>query len=136
MATVTPFHIAVLLVVVGNLSEALIVPTLSFSQQNGVTAKRTRLGMSVLGPLDIATSGLASIARLPFGTIVVQSDSREDLTDTFSIKVLYDTEESNDCRSVRERITELDLNVEVVGEAQNKCTYSEAYHSKNLLHQY
>lgn len=73
----------------------------------------TRLHMSMPNAIDTATSGFASIARLPFGTIVSKTtilDSDQPL----SIKALYDIENCRDCRQVRERITELDLVVETI----------------------
>jgi len=66
--------------------------------------------MSIPNDLDTATSGFASIARLPFGSIVSSSSSGKK----YRIKKLYDIEQNKDCRQVRERITELDLIVETV----------------------
>eukprot|EP00557_Chaetoceros_sp_GSL56_P004453 CAMPEP_0176499320 /NCGR_PEP_ID=MMETSP0200_2-20121128/12863_1 /TAXON_ID=947934 /ORGANISM="Chaetoceros sp., Strain GSL56" /LENGTH=401 /DNA_ID=CAMNT_0017897729 /DNA_START=208 /DNA_END=1409 /DNA_ORIENTATION=- len=57
--------------------------------------------MSIPDNLDTLTSGLASIFRLPFATAT-------------KIFRLYDMEGNSDCRLVRERITELDLCVDVV----------------------
>lgn len=70
----------------------------------------TALSMSIPNSLDTLTSGLASIARLPFGTIV----SGDTKSTPPQILALYDKEGSNECRVVRERITELDLVVDVV----------------------
>uniref|UniRef100_A0A7S3V3X1 GST N-terminal domain-containing protein n=2 Tax=Chaetoceros debilis TaxID=122233 RepID=A0A7S3V3X1_9STRA len=68
------------------------------------------LRMSIPNSFDTLTSGLASIARLPFGTIV----SGDAKSTPPPILALYDKEGSNECRVVRERITELDLVVDVV----------------------
>jgi hypothetical protein len=73
--------------------------------------KQSKLCMSVPNDIDTATSGFASIARLPFGT-TVSSPADEKLP--YRIKALYDIEQSLDCRQVRERLTELDLAVETV----------------------
>lgn len=76
---------------------------------------------SIPNGFDTLTSGLASIARLPFGTIV-------DGPKNTSIKIisLHDMEGDSDCRMVRERITELDLNVEtVIPAGQNSRSRSD-----------
>jgi len=67
--------------------------------------------MSVPNGFDTLTSGLASIARLPFGTIVASPSLP---TNVPRISALYDMEGNTDCRLVRERISELDLNVDTV----------------------
>jgi hypothetical protein len=67
------------------------------------------LHMSIPNAADTLTSGLASMARLPFGTVVSSPPSSEDIP---RIVALYDMEGSTDCRLVRERISELDLCVE------------------------
>ena len=66
--------------------------------------------MSVPNGLDTLTSGLASIARLPYGVTVSENAIGQDSR----LVQLYDIENSRDCRLVRERITELDLVVEKV----------------------
>ena len=74
------------------------------------------LSMSVPSSFDTLTSGLASIARLPFGVTVspdaqrLQGSAESDL----AIATLYDVENDPECRSVRERISELDLIVQTV----------------------
>ena len=70
------------------------------------------LSMSIPNAIDTATSGFSSIARLPFGTIV--QDTLVNSGKNFRIKALYDVEQSKDCRQVRERITELDLKVDLI----------------------
>ncbi|KAL9184975.1 hypothetical protein ACHAXT_002752 [Thalassiosira profunda] len=69
---------------------------------------------SVPTSLDTLTSGLASIARLPYGVTVSGGVSSAGPAASFlpQIKELYDVENDRDCRKVRERITELDLVVE------------------------
>ncbi|KAL7466965.1 hypothetical protein ACHAXS_007235 [Conticribra weissflogii] len=73
--------------------------------------------------LDTLTSGLASISRIQYGVTV--SPDRVSLTGPAAfylpkLKILYDVENSRACRSVRERITELDLAVDkVIPSAQN-----------------
>ncbi len=69
--------------------------------------------MSIPNNFDTATSGFASIARLPFGTTTVLP-ATDDQKERIRIKALYDIEQSKECRQVRERITELDLVVEAV----------------------
>lgn len=69
--------------------------------------------MSIPNNFDTATSGFASIARLPFGTTTVKP-ATDDQKEQILIKALYDIEQSKECREVRERITELDLVVEAV----------------------
>jgi len=73
--------------------------------------------MSVPDSFDTLTSGLASIARLPFG-VTVSSDAQRlqgSAADAdLAIATLYDVENDPECRSVRERISELDLIVQTV----------------------
>ena len=74
------------------------------------------LHMSVPNSLDTLTSGLASIFCLPRG-VTVSSPSKSSNSNSntrIAIAKLYDVENSNSCREVRERITELDLVVEEV----------------------
>lgn len=93
-------------------------PTMK-TQEIGRSSKKTKLNMSIPNSLDTLTSGLASIARLPFGTIVSMppptTESSSAVAST-SIRILrlYDMEGNSNCRLVRERITELDLSVDVV----------------------
>lgn len=69
--------------------------------------------MSVPNGVDVLTSGLASICRLPKGVTVSHEVVSPQQTEIRLLK-LYDIENSRACRSVRERITELDLGVEKV----------------------
>ena len=80
-----------------------------------VTKHSTKL-YSVPNFLDTFTSGLASICRLPNGVTVVKPSSTASSSDgpTPKLLKLFDIENSRECRSVREIITELDLNVEKV----------------------
>mmetsp|Transcript_25696 Transcript_25696/g.74325 ORF Transcript_25696/g.74325 Transcript_25696/m.74325 type:complete len:462 (-) Transcript_25696:1127-2512(-) len=75
------------------------------------------LSMSVPNSFDTLTSGLASIARLPFG-VTVSSDAKRlqgsAAGDDLTIATLYDIENDMECRLVRERISELDLIVQTV----------------------
>ena len=65
---------------------------------------------SVPTPLDTLTSGLASICRLPRGVTV---DTAAKSSAGIQLE-LYDVENSQACRAVRERITELDLVIDRV----------------------
>jgi glutaredoxin len=86
-------------------------------------AETTRLRMSVPNPLDTFSSGLASIFRLQFG--VTASSNIKPNEDIRLIK-LYDIENSLACRSVRERVTELDLVIEkVIPAAENSRATSD-----------
>ena len=74
------------------------------------------LSMSVPSSFDTLTSGLASIARLPFG-VTVSSDAKRlqgSAESDLAIATLYDVENDPECRLVRERISELDLIVQTV----------------------
>lgn len=89
-------------------------------QQRPPTAAASALSMSVPNSFDTLTSGLASIARLPFG-VTVSSDAKRmqgsgtgSSNDDPTISTLYDVENNMDCRLVRERISELDLVVKTV----------------------
>jgi hypothetical protein len=91
------------------LSNAFTIPTTPRSS--------TTLLRSVPNSIDTFTSGLASIARLPRGVTV--SDDGVSLIGPAApflpkIQKLYDVENSRECRTVRERITEYDLVVEMV----------------------
>ena len=61
-------------------------------------------------PVDTLTSGLASIARLPFGTDVADEfkETEHDVPPAEDL-ILYDVEGNALCRRVRETITYLDL---------------------------
>ena len=72
----------------------------------------SQLQMSIPTPIDTVTSGLASICRTPFG-VTVRNDVLDDV-DPIRIKVLYDIENSPNCRRVRELLTEFNINVDVV----------------------
>jgi len=72
-----------------------------------------RLHMSIPNSLDVLTSGLVSIFRLPNGVTVSSPGAQIENSNT-KITKLYDIENSKSCRAVRERITELDLVVERV----------------------
>lgn len=62
--------------------------------------------------LEVATSSLASIARLPWGSRV--SSVSEDVSSTPPLRLkLFEFEACPFCRRVREAMTELDLSVEV-----------------------
>jgi len=78
---------------------------------NGARQLSQRLHMSVPNSLDILTSGLASIFRFPSGVTVSSPKGTKGNT---RILKLYDVENSNSCRVVREKITELDLVVDQV----------------------
>ena len=81
--------------------------------------------MSIPNNFDTATSGFASIARLPFGTSTVKP-ATDDQKEQIRIKALYDIEQSKECREVRERITELDLIVEtVIPSAANSRVFND-----------
>jgi len=67
---------------------------------------------SIPDSIDVLTSGLASIFRLP-GGVTVRSNSNVNTTIP-RLERLYDVENSRACRKVRECITELDLVVEAV----------------------
>jgi glutaredoxin len=83
-----------------------------------ITTTNTRTSstqlQSIPTALDTFTSGLASICRLPYGVTAVESppntDGQLDLLPRFV--QLWDIENSIDCRSVRELVTELDVVVE------------------------
>jgi len=83
----------------------------AFAPYGKIPMRRNQLQMSVPNGFDTLTSGLASIVRLPFGTIV---SSPYPMKDAPKIVALYDMEGNTDCRLVRERISELDLDVETV----------------------
>lgn len=72
----------------------------------------TNLKMSIPNSFDTFTSGLSSISRLPFGTLVLETTKRPSPFP--QILTLYDIEACKNCRLVRERISELDLVVDTI----------------------
>lgn len=89
------------------------------TQSKGARARTQHqqpLYMSVPNPLDILTSGLASVCRFQKGVTAAFSNSNNKNDDDKLPRLmqLYDVENNVACRAVRERITELDLNVEKV----------------------
>lgn len=74
-----------------------------------VTSRTQQLYMSVPNPLDTLTSGLASISRFARGVTASTGTKKQP-----RLVQLYDVENDSACRVVRERITELDLDVQKV----------------------
>ena len=74
------------------------------SGRNYLTASSLR--MSLQNPIESFTTGMASLVRMPNGVSVVLT-TRAD----HEIKILYDIENSANCRRVREKITEYNLAV-------------------------
>lgn len=60
--------------------------------------------------LNVTTSGLASISRLPYGTTAGRSSSKRS-SDPSQLPVVYEFEACPFCRRVREAVTDLDLTV-------------------------
>lgn len=80
--------------------------------------------MSIPNPLDTLTSGLASIACLPFG-VTVKSDIKRPPEEPKLLQ-LYDIENSRTCQKVRAQITELDLVVEkVIPASENSRVFQD-----------
>ena len=103
---------------------------ISHRTQNGAISTRSlmRLDMSVPNVFDTTLSGLASVARLPNGVEVSKfaKSPLEQVETGVRLLVLYDVENSRDCRAVREKITELDLVVEtVVPSAEESRVFSD-----------
>jgi hypothetical protein len=97
--------------------------------QTDNSCRMSKLHMSVPNWFDTLTSGLASIARLPFGTIVASPSLPANVP---RISALYDMEGNTDCRLVRERISELDLNVDtVIPAGENSRAAKDASHKYN-----
>lgn len=86
--------------------------------------------MSVPNALDTFTSGMASICRLPKGITAIPPDKLLVPPGELRILKLYDIENSRACRTVRERITELDLVVEKVIPAteNSRAVLDKKYH--------
>jgi glutathione S-transferase len=80
-----------------------------------------------VGPVDTLTSGLASLARLPYGTDVAGpiSTSTSTSASARAVKdaslILYEFEGCPFCRRVRELITYLDLTCTIKPCAQSSC---------------
>ena len=82
---------------------------------------------SVPDPIDTVTSGLASICRLPAGVTVKDSALQVPEDKRPALKQLYDVENSQECRKVREKITEVDLVVEkVIPAASNSRVFTDS----------
>jgi glutathione S-transferase len=89
---------------------------------NNIRHSSTSLN-SIPNAFDTLTSGLASICRLPRGVTAESSGSRTASPDILTI---YDIENDVNCRLVRERLTELDLNFRVVPSAPNSKVFTDA----------
>ncbi|KAI2507214.1 glutathione S-transferase [Fragilaria crotonensis] len=92
---------------------------------------------SVPNSFDTLTSGLASIFRLPNGVSVVVRDSNESDPSNAEQKqqpqlTLFDIENNDNCRLVRERLTELDLNFKVVPSTPNSKVFLDPTHKYAL----
>lgn len=105
---------------------------------------------SIPNAFDTLTSGLASICRLPFGVTVDSSVSNgssatststattsttstsTSTSTTTDILTLYDVENDPNCRLVRERLTELDLNYRVVPAAPNSKVFNDPSYKYSL----
>lgn len=96
-------------------------PTLSVWRRSSNALSQHR---SLPTPIDTLTSGLASICRLPKGVTATTTTTTTPLP---TLKVLYDVENSPDCRRVREIITELDLTVDlVIPAAKNSRVFADS----------
>jgi anaphase-promoting complex subunit 7 len=84
---------------------------------------KSQLHMSVPNPLDTLTSGLSSVFRFHKGVTAVPSKKNRV---PLQLLELYDVENDSACRVVRERITELDLNVKrVIPAAPNSRVFQD-----------
>lgn len=90
------------------LAASFIVQSPTFALRK---AQAMRLTMSMPNPLDTLTSGLASICRLPHG-VTVSPSVITGKSSIIELRKLYDIENSKECRTVREFITEYDLVIE------------------------
>lgn len=100
---------------------------LSFNRAGQIDNRRSVcLQMLVPTPFDTLTSGLASIVRIPNG-VEINPRLKKPSQDVQVLK-LYDIENNNACRLVREKITELDLVVEsVIPSAKNSRAMSSKH---------
>eukprot|EP00898_Chlorokybus_atmophyticus_P004214 jgi/Chlat1/4794/Chrsp31S04825 len=62
--------------------------------------------------LEVATSGVASLARLPYGSVVLDNTRHDKARPKLPLQ-LYEFEACPFCRRVRETLTALDLNAEI-----------------------
>ena len=102
-----------LLLVEGFVAPRNLLKSSTTNHHDVKTMSTTTTLYSVPTVLDTFTSGLVSICRLPNGVTVSKSSSSRD-SEMPKLLKLYDVENSRPCRTVREMITELDLNVEKV----------------------
>jgi anaphase-promoting complex subunit 7 len=87
---------------------------------------KSQLHMSVPNPLDTLTSGLSSVFRFHKGFAVTAAPTTKKNSASLKLLELYDVENDSACRVVRERITELDLNVErVIPAAPNSRVFQD-----------
>jgi glutaredoxin len=109
----------------------LVESVCSFIPRTTVAPRSTaKIFMSVPNALDTLTSGLASICRLPRGITVSSTTSSSA---ELRLLKLYDIENSRECRSVREYITEYDLIVEkVISAAENSRAITDKIYSDAL----
>lgn len=110
------------------IADAFLGGTLSLThQQKMMKTSNTLLQMSVPTPLDTLTSGLASLCRYQRGVTVSSASSRD--SNPRLLVNLFDVENHAACRRVRERLSELDLNVERVipATANSRAVLDETY---------
>ena len=86
------------------------------------------LQMSIPGPLDTFSSGLASICRFQKGVTV-----KDGVRPGPKLLQLFDVETSCECRAVRERISELDLVIQaVIPATANSRVFSDSTYVYSL----
>lgn len=108
----------------------LVIPTATTGafqispQLSGLQSSRLVLH-SVPNAFDTLTSGLASICRLPHGVTAAAGGSSNSNSDEAQQLTLYDIENDINCRLVRERLTELDLNFKVVPATPNSKVFTD-----------
>lgn len=106
-------HLLQLLLIILLTPPCSLVAAISVGPRSGRTEGTTTTALqSVPGGLDTLTSGFASICRLPRGVTVQEGGGASDISKP--LVKLYDVENDAECRMVRERITELDLCVDLV----------------------
>ena len=85
--------------------------------------------MSVPNPLDTLTLSLSSVCRFSKGITAISTKNTAPLC----LLQLYDVENDSACRTILERITELDLIVEkVIPAAPNSRAFPDKKHEYSL----
>ena len=101
-----------------------------FYSRSSAARPQQQLHMSLPNPLDTLTSGLASVCRFSRGVTAAKARKNKKQP---RLMQLYNVENDSACRAVRERIAELDLDVQkVIPAAENSRVFVDPSYQYSL----